>query len=67
MIWGKLVRRAYAIYIIHPPVLVAVAMAWRGIAAPPLVKVLLTGSVACLLCHWIGELLLRVPWVRRVV
>jgi peptidoglycan/LPS O-acetylase OafA/YrhL len=33
-VWQSLSRRAYAIYIIHPPVLGALALAWRSVAAP---------------------------------
>lgn len=62
-----LARRAYTIFIIHPPVLVAVALAWRDIAAPHLVKFAVTGTVTCLLCYWIAGLLLRVPALRRVL
>ena len=43
----RLARRAFAIYVIHPPVVVAVTLAWRGVAAPTLIKFALSGSVAC--------------------
>jgi peptidoglycan/LPS O-acetylase OafA/YrhL len=66
-IWTALSRRSYAIYIIHPPVLVAVALAWRDVAAPHLAKFVVTGTVGCLVCFWIAGLLLRVPPVRRVL
>jgi peptidoglycan/LPS O-acetylase OafA/YrhL len=60
-IWTALTRRSYAIYIIHPPVLVGVALAWRDVPAPPLIKFAVTGAVACLACFLIAGLLLRVP------
>jgi hypothetical protein len=60
-------RRAYAIYIIHPPVLVAIALAWRNIEAPHLVKSALTGALTSLACFWIAGVLLRVPPIRRIV
>ena len=66
-IWSALARRAYAMYIIHPPVLVAIALAWRDVAAPHLVKFVLTGAATCLACFWIAGLLLRAPWLRKVV
>jgi peptidoglycan/LPS O-acetylase OafA/YrhL len=65
--WARLSRRAYAIFVIHPPVLVAVAMAWRDVQAPHLVKFAVTGSVACAACHAIAGVVLRVPGVRRVL
>jgi surface polysaccharide O-acyltransferase-like enzyme len=65
--WAGLARRAFLIYIIHPPILVGVALAWRDVAAPALVKFLVTGSVACALCYLVAGLLLRVPAVARIV
>ena len=65
--WAALSRRAFAIYIIHPPVLVALALAWRHVPAPHLVKFAVTGSATCLACFWLAGLLLRVPAIRRVV
>src|SRR5471030_3054794 len=49
-LWKSLARRAYTIYIIHPPVLVAVALAWRGVSVNALVKFTVTGMVSCVLC-----------------
>ena len=43
-IWQKLARRAYLIYIIHPPILVGVSLAIRALAAPALVKFALAGT-----------------------
>jgi surface polysaccharide O-acyltransferase-like enzyme len=63
----RLARRAFAIYVIHPPVVVGVALAWRGIQAPALLKFALTGSLACVLCYLIAGALLRVPGVQRVL
>lgn len=37
-IWKNLTRRVYTIYIIHPPVLVGVALALRAVDAPTLLK-----------------------------
>jgi surface polysaccharide O-acyltransferase-like enzyme len=65
--WASLARRAFLIYIIHPPVVVGVALAWREVAAPALVKFLVTGSVACALCYVIAGLVLRIPGVARIV
>jgi surface polysaccharide O-acyltransferase-like enzyme len=65
--WRPLARRAFLIYIIHPPILVSVALAWREIAAPALVKFLITGSIACALCYLVAGLALRIPVVARIV
>ena len=63
----RLGRRAYAIYIIHPPVLVAIALAWRQVAAPQLVKFAVTGTMTCFACYLLAGLLVRCPGVRRIV
>jgi surface polysaccharide O-acyltransferase-like enzyme len=63
----RLARRAFAIYVIHPPVVVAVTLAWRGVAAPALLKFALSGSVACVLCYLLAGQLLHVPGVKRVL
>ena len=66
-VWRSLSRRAYAIYIIHPPVLVAVALAWRSVAAPPALKYVITGTATCLACYLLAGLLLKAPGARRVL
>lgn len=63
----RLARRAFAIYVIHPPVLVGVALAWRLVEAPALLKFAVSGSVACVLCYLLAGALLRVPGVNRVL
>ncbi len=66
-VWRRLARRAFLIYIIHPPVLVAVALTWRAVAAPALFKFLVTASLACALCYVIAGVLLRIRIVARIV
>lgn len=63
----RLGRRAYAMYILHPPVLVGIALAWRDVAAPQLAKFALTGSMTCVACYLLAGLIVRVPGVRRIV
>ncbi len=53
----RLAQRAFTIYVIHPPVVVAVTLAWRGVPAPALVKFALSGAVACVLCYGLAGLL----------
>ncbi len=65
--WAAAARRAYLVYIIHPPVLVGVALAWRGVQASALLKFAVTGSLATVLCFILAGLLLRAPLLRRVV
>ncbi|HTX75785.1 MAG TPA: acyltransferase [Terracidiphilus sp.] len=65
--WTWVNRRAYAVYIIHPPVLVGVALLLHGWAAPALVKFCLTGMLACAASWLAADPLVRLPGVRRVV
>lgn len=65
--WARLARRSFAIYVIHPPILTGVAIAWADVAAPPLLKFGATGAVACLLCFVAAGLVLRLPGVNRVL
>jgi surface polysaccharide O-acyltransferase-like enzyme len=65
---GKaLARRAYTIYIVHPPIVVAVALAWRSVPANALLKFALTGSGSCLLCFVVAGGMLRIPGLRKIL
>ncbi len=66
-IWPSLARRAFLIYIIHPPIVVAVAVAWGHVDAPSLLKFAVTGVVSCALCYLAAGMLLRFPPIARVV
>jgi peptidoglycan/LPS O-acetylase OafA/YrhL len=66
-LWAWLNRRAYAVYIIHPVVLVGVSLLLRGWVAPPLVKWGVVGPLACIACWLVADPLVRLPGVRRVV
>ena len=66
-VWKLLARRAYAIFIIHPPVVVAVALVWRDVPANALVKFAITGSLSCVLCFFIAGWLLRIPLLRKLI
>lgn len=63
----QMAQRAFAVFVIHPPVVVAVALAWRGAQAPALLKFALTGAVSLLLCHVLAGWALRAPGLRRVL
>jgi hypothetical protein len=63
----RMARRAFAVFVIHPPVVVAVALAWRGVQAPALLKFALTGGVSLLLCYVLAGWALRAPGLRRVL
>jgi peptidoglycan/LPS O-acetylase OafA/YrhL len=65
--WDWLNRRAYAVYIIHPPVLVSIALLLHGWTAPALVKFGVVGVLACMATWLIADPLVRLPGLRRVV
>lgn len=65
--WSWLNRRAYAVYILHPPVLVGVSLLLHGWSAPALVKFAVTGTLACAASWLISDPLVRFPGVRRIV
>jgi peptidoglycan/LPS O-acetylase OafA/YrhL len=65
--WNWLNRRAYAVYIIHPPVLVGIALLLHGWVAPALVKFAVVGTLACIATWLVSDPLVRLPGVRRVV
>ena len=66
-VWAWLNRRPYAVYIIHPPVLVGIALLLHGWAAPALVKFCVVGLSACAATWLVADPLVRVPGVRSVV
>jgi peptidoglycan/LPS O-acetylase OafA/YrhL len=66
-VWSWLSRRAYAVYCIHPPVLVAIALLLHGWTAPALVKFGVVGLLACTATWLVADPLVRLPGIRRVV
>lgn len=65
--WSWLNRRAYTAYIIHPPVLVGIALLLRSWIAPALLKWPCTGTLAVAACWLIADPLVRTPGLRRIV
>lgn len=65
--WSWLNRRAYAVYIIHPPVLVGISFLLHPFVAPAILKFLVTGTLSCVATWLIADPLVRIPGIRRVV
>ncbi|MCL2661519.1 MAG: acyltransferase [Acidobacteriaceae bacterium] len=65
--WSWLDRRAYTAYIIHPVVLVGIALLLRPWVAPALVKWACTGTLAVTACWLIADPLVRAPGLRRIL
>jgi peptidoglycan/LPS O-acetylase OafA/YrhL len=66
-LWEWLGRRAYAVYVIHPPVLVGVAMLAHRWHAPALVKFGVIGAIAMAACWIVSDPLVRLPGLKRVL
>jgi hypothetical protein len=60
-LWTWLNRRSYAVYIIHPVVLVGISLLLSGWAAPALVKFAATGILGCATCWMLADPLVRAP------
>jgi peptidoglycan/LPS O-acetylase OafA/YrhL len=65
--WSWLNRRAYAVYIIHPPVLVGLSILLHPWSAPALLKFAVTGTLACIATWLVADPLVRIPGLRRVI
>jgi len=65
--WSWLGRRAYAVYFIHPLALVMVAMLLRHVALPALAKFAVVGVLGCVASWLAGDLLIRIPGLKRIL
>jgi peptidoglycan/LPS O-acetylase OafA/YrhL len=65
--WSWLGRRAYAVYIIHPPILVATTLLLHAWQAPALIKFASAGGIAIAACWLLSDPLVRLPGLRRIV
>lgn len=66
-VWNWLNRRAYAVYILHAPVLVGIALLLHSWSAPALLKFSVTGLSACVATWLVADPFVRLPGIRRVV
>ena len=66
-LWDWLNRRAYAVYILHPPVLVTISLLLHFWAAPALIKFGVIGTLAILATWLISDPFVRIPGIRRIV
>jgi peptidoglycan/LPS O-acetylase OafA/YrhL len=66
-LWDWLNRRAYAVYILHPPILVSISLLLWHWTAPALIKFGVTGTLACAATWLISDPFVRLPGVRSIV
>jgi glucan biosynthesis protein C len=60
-------RSAYAVYIVHPLVLLLVSLLMKDVPLPSLLKFVITGSISVTLSFAVGSLIVRLPVVKHVV
>ena len=65
--FGTLPPNAYAVYFIHPVVLITLTSAFIGLALPPLVKFAVMTPVVLVSCFAVAGLLRAIPGVKRVL
>jgi glucan biosynthesis protein C len=63
----ELSRAAYAAYVIHEPVITALAVVATGVALYPLLKFALAAAVSVPLCFALGALIRKLPYFDRVL
>jgi len=63
----KAARASYATYVIHPPVLTAVMVAFAAVALAPEIKFVLVATAGAAACFTAGYALTRVPGISKVL
>ncbi len=66
-VWEWMGRRAFAVYVIHPPVLVGMSLLLHAWGAPALVKFAATGTLTCTAAWLLADPLVRMPGLRRIL
>jgi glucans biosynthesis protein C len=66
-LWNELSRNAFGVYVMHPPLLVLVAIPVGLAPINPLLKLLVAVLVAIPLCFSVAGLVRRVPAINRVL
>jgi fucose 4-O-acetylase-like acetyltransferase len=65
--WGFLSRQSYAAFIIHPPVIVALALLMQPLPLPAIVKFLVLTAVGTIVCFALAWAIRKLPLVRNIV
>ena len=64
---GKLSRNAFAVYIIHPLVLVALALSFRNWGVDPAIKFLVVAPLAVVGSFLLASAITSIPGVRKII
>ena len=62
-----LAQQSYAVYIIHTPIIVFIAVAFQSVRLAPLPKFALVAAIAVPVCFAVAYLIRRIPGVSRVI
>jgi len=65
--WAAAAADSYTVYIIHPLVLVILALGLQGVVLPPLAKFALLAPVALAACFGGAHLIRKLPWAQRIL
>ncbi|NJO81794.1 MAG: acyltransferase family protein [Blastochloris sp.] len=60
-------RQSYAVYILHTPIIVFLALALRGVALNPIPKFVLVSAITVPLCCLVAAVVRRVPPASRIL
>ena len=66
-VWNFLSANAYAVYIIHPVILVSVAYGLHTVALYPLLKYAIAVIIAVPCCFALGALVRMIPYAKRIL
>jgi surface polysaccharide O-acyltransferase-like enzyme len=59
---------AFAVYVFHPPILIAITLLLRGVAPMPLESFLLAAALTVPICFLAGAYIFRrVPGLKRIL
>lgn len=66
-LWTWLDRRAYTVYFIHPPILVALCLSLRHWHAHALTKFAIAGILGCVITWLVASFIIRLPLLRKIL
>jgi surface polysaccharide O-acyltransferase-like enzyme len=64
---NKLSRSTFAVYIFHPLIVISLTVAAGSWAIDPALKLLVIAPLAVLLSFLLGMVLVKIPWVNRII
>jgi peptidoglycan/LPS O-acetylase OafA/YrhL len=66
--WSEwLSARSFGVYVLHPPVIIALAVLFKGVSANPFVNAILLSVTGIIGSYLLADLAHRVPWLRDVI